>query len=1002
MSNTQTSTLQAFDQISFEDRETALSCLNALFEWGGADLMDPLRDALTESPDPTRTAIGLTRYLERSVSPVAEAGLMSSSPRYLNMLASLFAQGALLTDILCRNPEYGSWLWEEAALDRGRERDEFLEEMRRSFATHGEFEDRCVWMRRRSRLEMLRIAAREVYAHAPFESVAADISLLADVMIEAAYVAARDRLRPRFGALVADEEPEREVGFVVLAMGKLGGGELNFSSDIDLLFIYSDPGHTRPDAPQQASAEEYFKKLCELIIKALSEQNAEGRVFRVDMRLRPFGKSGPLACALDGAVQYYSTCGRAWERQALIKARPCAGDAALGEVFIEQMRPFVYPRYFDDATLEDIRGIKQQTEAMTADRAQTDREVKLGRGGIRDIEFTVQILQLLHGGRWPDSRTANTLEAIRALGQRQRLSPFAAETLERNYIFLRQVEHRLQIAGGLQTHVLPESARDMDLLSRRLGYINGDAFMSVYRERARQTRAILEQFLATKGDGTLWVMELLDPEATSVASLDKLQEYGFAAPERARGELLQLANGPEDRPFTRDTAQQFALITPFLLTALSQTPDPDAALMRFGQILAQLPAPTALYSLLKYNPKLTHYLTALISNSDYFSELLVRDISMLDLIGSPRHIETASTRESLLLELEALECAANPEPALYRLRDGETLKVALRELVQGISVAAVGDELTQLAEVVIDSVLRKAQGAAAARFGPTPIPFAVLALGKFGGRELGYGSDLDLVFVYDDEQQGDDASTAPVEYFAAVASQALKTLKEPTRYGILYDVDARLRPDGSKGVLAIAGQRLFEYYTHEAQFWERFALMKVRAVAGDTPYREALEAQARDMAFSFTPTHSDLDNLESLRRKLAAAASPFDLKRREGGIAEIEFATRLMQLRHAADCPELRRGGVFGALDILADKAFISQDVYRCLYDGYLFFRQLLNRSRMMRGSSSARIPDSPEGLRRLALCLNLQDDLASQIETRAREVHDAYQHIYAETRRDS
>jgi [glutamine synthetase] adenylyltransferase / [glutamine synthetase]-adenylyl-L-tyrosine phosphorylase len=983
--------MKTFDLIEFDDQETAQACMNAIGELAEGSLVPLLLEAVSESADPLKAFVGLSRFLERSLSAETEAAAMISSPRYLHMLVTLFSQGTLLSDTLCRNPEYGAWLWTEATLDRALTRDELLETIQHAFETLATFEERCVWMRRRARIELLRIATREVFVHAPFDSVVQDISALADAMLEAAFIAARDHLTPRMGTPVTFDD-HQAITFCILAMGKLGGHELNFSSDIDLLFLYSADGITHEDTAQSVSTEEYFRKLGELIIKALSEQTAEGRVFRVDLRLRPFGKGGPIASSLDNAVEYYSIYGRAWERQAMIKARPCAGDIALGEVFLERLRPFVYPRYFDDATLEDIRGIKQQTEAIVAGKAHTEREVKLGRGGIRDIEFTVQMLQLLQGGRWDEVRTPNTLAAIRALGDRQRVSPFEAETLERNYVFLRRIEHRLQIEGGLQTHILPEHAQELTLLARRLGYQTSDAFMNVYRERTAETRAILEQFLAVKGDGNLWVMELLDPGASCTTGLERLRQNGFADPERARQELLCLANGPEHEPYTRDTAQQFAAITPFLVDALTHTPDPDMALAKFGQILSQLPTPATLYNLLKYNPKLTRYLTAVISSSDYLAEMLVRDISLLDLIGSPGHLDAPSSVDQLEMELDALEHAADAAPALYRLRDGEMLKIALRDLVQGISVAAVGDELTQLADFAVAAVLRRAHETVAARHGAVDVPFAAVALGKFGGREMGYGSDLDLVFVYDETEDNiRDMQLSPTEYFGAIASIVLKTLKEPTRYGILYDVDARLRPDGSKGALAIPTQRFCQYYREEAHFWERFALMKVRAVAGDADFCRDIEETAKDIAFAVAPDAKALDDLESLRRKLASGAPANDLKRREGGIAEIEFTTRMLQLHHVATCPALKRGGVFAALTILRDQGFLAPEDHAVLDEGYAFFRLLLNRARMMRGSSSSKLPDAPDMLRRLAQCLKIREDIMTEVERRADEVHKVY-----------
>lgn len=977
------------------DPATLRACEDLFRQCGGETLLPHLHAALDKSADPEHALVSLTRFFEATPDAASEITAVKNAPGYLDMLVELFSQGSLLSDTLCANPDWGIWLWQNASPDRPPTQETLLDTLTQAFAEHPGFDDRLRWMRRFTRKHMLRIAMREVFLHAPFESVAADISRLADLMIEAALRASAHELSERYSPLVYDDDPNHEITFCVLAMGKLGGCELNYSSDIDLTFLFSANGHTRDDSPRSATSEEYYRKLCELMIKALSSQTGEGHVFRVDTRLRPFGKSGPLACSLDNAVEYYSTFGRAWERQALIKARPCAGDLALGDTMLERLRPFVYPRYFDDATLEDIRNVKQQTEAVIATKTQTDREVKLGRGGIRDIEFTVQMLQMLHGGRWPDSRTTNTLEALRALGVRQRIRPFQAKTLERNYVFLRAIEHRLQIQGGRQTHILPESQAELDLLARRLGYASDTAFMNVYREHCQETREILEQFLATKGDGNLWVNELLAPESDCAAGLEKLRVIGFNAPERAREEILVMANGPADAPYTRETAQQFASIAPFLLSALGQTPDPDMALVRLSQILALLPVPATLYNLLRYQPRLSRYLIALISNSDYFSEMLVRDISLLDIIGAPGHIETPSDRDTLEQTLADLQNAVNPAPALYRLRDGEVLKVALRDLLLGISVASVGDELSQLAEVIIANSLRQARKETARRFGESASGFAVLSLGKFGGREMGYGSDLDLVFVYEDET-GADITTSPIEYFSGIASQVLKQLKEPTRYGILYDVDARLRPDGSKGVLAIPAQRLRQYYLEEAYPWEKFALMKVRGVAGDKAFTTHIAGEARHIAFSTGLNRTALDDLETMRSKLSATAQRLDLKRREGGIAEIEFATRIMQLRHVKEHPDLERGGVFGALETLREKGLVAEEEYASLRDGYAFFRHLLNRARMMRGSSSSCITDTPETLKRLSLGLGLDEDLPGLVEAQAERVHRAYQRIYA------
>ncbi|MEK7794256.1 MAG: hypothetical protein AAB353_06990, partial [Candidatus Hydrogenedentota bacterium] len=343
-------------------------------------------------------------------------------------------------------------------------------------------------------------------------------------------------------------------------------------------------------------------KLGERIIGALTEQSAEGQMYRVDMRLRPHGHMAPLAASMATTLEYFEAHGQAWERQALVRARAIAGDKGLGESFLEQTRPFVFPRYFDDVLLEDIRRIKERMEAEVSRRGETDREVKLGRGGIRDIEFTVQILQLLNGGRIEELRTPGTLDAIDALGRHGLLKPFEALTLARNYSFLRRVEHRLQIEGAQQVHVLPESPEALDDFARRLGYESGEAFFRLYREHAEDDRAILEQFFAAKGGGYLWLDELLAPDAEAREGLERLRTMGFADAEGARETLLDLCIGSDRRPNSAHVRQRFREIAPALLRAAIKTADADAGLLQLGQLVGNIGAPGALFDIIGDGP----------------------------------------------------------------------------------------------------------------------------------------------------------------------------------------------------------------------------------------------------------------------------------------------------------------------------------------------------------------------------------------------------------------
>lgn len=984
-----------FARIPFIDAEKAGDVLDSILSAERPGLAGHLAEALLECPDPSAALVRLEHYLSMSVTPHVELDVMAAMRRYTRLLITVLSQSQFLTDILCRNPEYMMWLWEEADLKATPPRDRLIGELLRAVQAFDSFDAQCAALRRFRRREILRIAAREVFEHASVAAVTQDLSNLADAAIEAALYCSRKDLERRFGA-PRSADAARAVGFVVLGMGKLGGSELNFSSDIDLIFLYSEDGATTGGQSGSVSNAEYFHKLGERIIKALAELTPEGNVFRVDMRLRPHGRMAPLAIDVESAIVYYEREGRAWERQALIKARPCAGDIQLGNAFVERTRPFVFPRYFDDETLEDIRHVKRQMESLIEQRGETGVEVKLGRGGIRDIEFTVQMLQLLNGGRVPELRARNTLEAIRQLGLHGLLKPLDAAELSSNYIFLRQVEHRLQIEGSQQRHCLPSDARELDAFARRLGYDRGESFMHDYTDRTAATRAILEQFLATEGSGNLWVTELLNPSSAGEAGLEQLRDLGFRDAQAARAELLRLYAGEPDRPHSLHVRQRFLKVAPILLKALANCTQPDATLRQMARILSNLQAPSAIYDILLLSPDLSGHLVQLVENSEFLTDLMIRDPGLFDTFGRPGALDRPSTRKDLEEEFDALSRAYDREAAPYRLHAGETLRIGMRDLILGVDVVDVGHELTLLAEVCLGAVVDAAIAAAERRYGPAEPRFAVLALGKFGGCELGYGSDLDLVFVYESGKPI-ASGLACVEYFSFVASQIIKTLKEPTRYGSLYDIDARLRPDGRKGTLVISDDRLRQYYREEAQPWERLALVKVRAVAGDRGFAREVEGVARELAFGLPLTDASIANIEEVRAKIVASSTQSSLKKDEGGLVELEFAVRLLQLRVALHAPQLKRGDVLGAIDALAECGALDTGDAQSLRDAYLLFRRIENRLRVRQGRSTSRLPEDASARAELARRLGIEGDLGEVVQAHKQRVHRLYRRVLAE-----
>ena len=990
-------TTDAFEAIAFNDRPAAAPRLERILHDAPEALAPLLADALATAASPDTLLVRFDRYLDACIHPAAELTQMARYPRYLALAATVFDQSHFLTDIVCRNPEYLPWVWSEGNLDETPTREYLRDELFHQMSAFDDFDAQCQSMRRFRRREILRIACRDIVAHAPLAEIALDLSNLADAALEAAMHFGQGDLTRRFGSPM----PEG-AAMVVIAMGKLGGRELNFSSDIDPIFVYSEEGETSGGENGSISNHQYFTKLGERIVKGLSSMTSEGNVFRVDMRLRPHGTKGPLAMNLESTLDYYAHAGQTWERQALIKARACAGDQNLGERFLQGIRPFAFPRYFDDDMLEDVRRLKQQMEAQVAARGETSLEVKLGRGGIRDIEFTVQMLQMLNGGRMPELRTTNTLEAIGLLGERGRLTPFETQTLTSNYIFLRQVEHRLQIEGSQQVHCIPQEESARHAFARRFGYKSGEAFMNEYQDRAEETRGILERFLKSEGSGNLWMADILNPRSDAATSLPNLAELGFDPPEHARAILLSLGIGPEGQPHSLHVQRRFAEIAPDLVKAISECPDPSATLDRFADLLNKQGAMGPIFEMLRYNTALIGHFAELLSNSEFLTRILMRDPGLFDTIGDADGLQAPATMESMRALLASLRRAYDPDAGLYRLRDGELVRIGMRELFAEADILDISRELSHLAEVILQDVTETALTKAAEKYGPTDARFCVLALGKFAGHEMGYGSDLDVVFVFEDGKPVANGIGA-AEYFAYAATQLVNPLAAHTRYGHpLYEIDTRLRPYGQKGSLVVGHGRLYEYYRNEAESWEHLALVKVRAVAGDAAFGQQVEEEARAIAFAQPLTPEALDRIDDIRRRLAEASTPYDLKKHEGGIAELEFGLRLLQIRHARQSPELRRGDVLGAIQVLQDTRVIPADDADALSGAYRLYRRIENRIRMFRGRPESSLPEDAAARAELARRLALDGDLLERVNKARTLIHAFYERALAEAREGS
>ncbi|MCI0463175.1 MAG: bifunctional [glutamate--ammonia ligase]-adenylyl-L-tyrosine phosphorylase/[glutamate--ammonia-ligase] adenylyltransferase, partial [Gemmataceae bacterium] len=888
-----------------------------------------------------------------------------------------------------------------------------LEELRSSLQAEidATYEDSAVLraFRRFRHRHILRIGANDIIRDRPLEEITGDISRVAEAAVEVALQTAWRHMTQRFGEPQGVDGPAR---CVVLAFGKLGGNELNYSSDIDLMVVRDVEGNTR--GRRSVSNEEFFGRVTAELVRLLSFMTDDGQAYRVDLRLRPEGQRGPLTRTLASTLSYYDTLGRTWERQALIKVRPIAGNRELGSEFLQAIEPFVYRKYLSAAEINEIKALKRRIEQKTSKAGGTLIDVKTGHGGIRDVEFTIQFLQLLNGGDLREVRQRNTLQAIHALARVGCLNDQEARILEDTYRFLRKVEHRLQLMYDLQTHRLPQSAEELHKLGLRLGYIpvRGDAksagdggmalirFVDDYQDKTELNRRILnhllhDTFQGEDGQSAPEADLILDPEPDPELVRQTLSRYRFRDIDGAHHNLLQLAQ--ESVPFlpTRRCRHFLANIAPRLLRALAEAPDPDMALVNLEKVTASLGAKGALWELFSFNaPSLKLYVD-LCAWSQFLSEILINNPGMVDELLDSLVLNQPRTREELHMELADLcRGADDPQVILVSFRDKELLRIGVYDILGKEPLQVTLAALSDLAETILTQIAELELPPLVQRFG---VPFlaegpradqmsryVLLGLGKLGGRELSYSSDLDLILIY----EGDGRTVAPegakrqvegtthFHFFSELATRIIRTMSQLGPYGRLYQVDMRLRPTGRSGGLVIPLAEFRRYYSEgSGQLWERQALTRARVVYGDPDFGAEVLAAVHEAAFGPAWKPEFADEIASMRKRLEASRGERSIKRGFGGLVDVEFLVQLYQLKYARARPALRSTNVSTALDALHAERLLPTDAYQELRANYDFLRRIESRMRIVHNLSQDELPSRPEDIDKLARRLGYEAD---------------------------
>jgi glutamate-ammonia-ligase adenylyltransferase len=931
--------------------------------------------------------------------------------RLLDPLAALFEASDFLPRLLSARPGLLAWLAGCRTLTREKSFQHFAREA--SAAVRGTVDKPQQYrrLRRYKYRELLRLMMRDVVGAVSMEQLGRETADLGIVLVRAALAASERALVDRYGT-------PNPPGFSVLGLGKLGGGDLNFSSDIDLVYVYRADGQTTGGSSGQLLNVQFFTKLGEALTQALSANTPEGFCFRVDLNLRPQGRSGAIVLSLPSMVAYYEAFGRAWERAALLKARVIAGDEALGAELLDSLEPFVWRRGQDLAVVNELRDLKAQIDLRG--KASAD-DVKLGPGGIREVEFFVNALQLLHGGRKPVLREANTLRALRKLEQEGLMASPDADALEEAYLVLRRIENRLQMLDERQTHVLPSGERERARLSRSLGFPGWaqlDSELSRHRQFVQEAFAVLLGRTASEEVPSEPRLSLaLDLEASPLERRQALEALGFALPDRALAALGRLAKVRESLFEPGPAGPSLHAVK--LLAEVARTPDPDQALVHFSEFIDRLSAPHSYLTFLSGAPQVTRRLLNLFGQSDFLSRYFLGHPELLDLLVQTGFGEVHKDAEQIRRELSMrLQRQSDPEgqlSVLRRFKNEEVLRLGSHDISGELSVAEVSLQLSALAEAILDEALLLAENEQRERYGEPRggnrlQTLAVIGLGKLGGQELGYQSDLDLLFVYggagDEETSGGKRGRITHhEYFAKLAQRLLNQMTMKLREGSLYAIDARLRPSGNKGTLVVSQQAFLEHHRRRAQLWERQALIKARGVAGDAELLEGLQSQViRPLVFERPLPEGAATEIHRIRlrmeREIAReSVEQLNLKTGHGGLVDVEFATQYLQLVHGTRSSAVRAPNTLQALAALGAEGLLSRSDAELLTEAYIFLRRVENRLRLLHGFSLAHLPTSGRPLALLARRLGyLGSDPGSRFLADYRAYTDRVREVYART----
>ena len=908
---------------------------------------------------------------------------------FIDVLKRVFVFSNFVARSCTHNPAMLADLVESGDLHAQFPPDHFDHQLKKSLSGLYELEqeDKLSSILRKFRLrEMIRIAWRDLAGWADLSQTMADLSALADACIHQALLLLNEWACQKYGIPTGyDGSPQH---LVVLGMGKLGGGELNFSSDVDLIFAYPAPGQTR-GVSEPISNEEFFVRLCRALIKTIGSCTSEGIVFRVDMNLRPYGESGPLVMSFDAMEAYYQEQGREWERYAWIKARVVAGDKRAGAQLLEKLNPFVYRRYLDFGAFESLRNMKQKI-SLEVKRKSMSHNIKLGFGGIREIEFFGQIFQLIRGGVAPALQEQSLRKVLKALARENYIPQQACDELTRAYEFLRNTEHRLQEFSDQQTHKIPEDPIARVRLAASMGFADPESFS---RHLKRHTKIVHDHFNQLLGVGdskrineqsekiesglqAVWQDIIEDDQGRKV-----LAEAGFKNPDHVLRLLDDLRNDPETRLLSSHGRNRLDKLMPIMLNVIGRSEQPLVVVSRIIDLIKTIERRTNYLALLLENRIAIVHLVKLAAASPWVVSFLARHPLLLDELLDPRTLYLPPEKSDLEEEIRKkfdLIPSVDLEVKIQELcifKQANILRVAAADVTGAVPLMRTSDHLSEIAETVLNKVVDLSWDHLAQRHGTPNCQldderiergFAVIAYGKLGGFELGYGSDLDLVFLHAGTQGQTRGGKYPIDnaqFFARLGQRVVHILTAHTPAGVLYQPDMRLRPSGSSGILVSHIQGFKEYQINKAWTWEHQAIIKARPISGDLEMAKRFE-QIRNQVLARPRIMSKLqkevvDMRDRMRRELSTHEPEiFDLKQDTGGIVDIEFLVQYLVLLKSSEYNELTRWtDTVRLLETLNQTGIMEAHIAHLLKEAYLTYRASVHQLSLQ--EKPAKVPEN-------------------------------------------